>query len=341
MIFFRVDSNKNIASGHIMRCMSIAQAFQDMGLEVTFIVADNNPVLMLDQKGVKYIVLHSCWDNLMSEVNLVQEILKPYVKPLLIIDTYQVCRDYIESLEQYAKICYLGSKLENLGPLSALINYSTNIDYEFYKKNYQSSTKLLLGPKYAPLRKEFSQMKHKLRCDDKCRILLTLGNTNPNCYMEKILYEIIKLNCFQLIEVKVVIGGMFDNKECLRNKFGKFSNIHFYENVKLMSELMSECDLAVSANGTTVYELAAAKIPTITFAMVDEQYKSAIKLFELGVVDYCGEIFLTEQLCLKKIIEKIEWYVLRREEREALAVKSNLIIDGYGCQRIVSTLLSL
>ena len=58
MVFFRADSNKQIASGHIMRCISIAQAFKDAGEDVTFLIADENPILMLERAEMKYHNLH-------------------------------------------------------------------------------------------------------------------------------------------------------------------------------------------------------------------------------------------------------------------------------------------
>lgn len=341
MVFFRADSNKQIASGHIMRCISIAQAFMDAGEDVTFLIADENPVQMLERAEMKYYTLHSVWNQLMGEVEKVKSLLQSYDNPLLVIDTYQVSRGYVEALLPYAKICYLGSKPAYLGRLQALVNYSTDIDYNFYKTNYDSTTKLLLGAAYAPLRKEFLQVEHKENKDGKCRVLLTTGNTDQRQYVERIMGAIVTSPLFQLLEINVVVGGMFDNKEKLHSLYDNVENVHLHENVKSMSSLMGVCDLAVSANGTTVYELAAARVPAITFSMVEEQIKSARKLNELGVVDYCGEIYQDERHCIDSIIKKIEKYASNPEARITLASKANSIVDGRGCERIASILLNL
>ncbi len=341
MVFFRADSNKHIASGHVMRCISIAQAFKDAGEEVIFLIADENPIQMLERAGIKYHILHSVWNQLMVEVETMKSLLECFDKPLLIIDTYQVSRGYVETLLPYAKICYLGSKPEYLGELLALINYSTDIDYNFYSDNYGSTTRLLLGASYAPLRKEFLQINHKERNNGNFRILLTTGNTDPRQYVERILSAIEKQSYFSQTVINVVVGGMFENKEKLHTLYDKVDNVHLYENVKSMSSLMEESDLAVSANGTTVYELAAARIPAITFSMVEEQIKSAIKLNELGVVDYCGEIYQDERKCIDSIVKKIEKYASSPKARNALATKANSIVDGRGCERIANILLKL
>lgn len=341
MVFFRADSNKQIASGHIMRCISIAQAFKDAGEDVTFLIADENPIQMLERARIRYYTLHSVWNQLMGEVDVMKSLLQSYDKPLLIIDTYQVSKGYVEALLPYARICYLGSKPEYLGNLQALVNYSTDIDYEFYSSNYGSTTKLLLGAAYAPLRKEFLDVQHKESLDGRCRLLLTTGNTDQRQHVEKIICAIAASPLFQQLEINVVVGGMFDNKEKLHSLYDNVENVHLHENVKSMSSLMGESDLAVSANGTTVYELAAARVPAITFSMVEEQIKSARKLNELGVVDYCGEIYQDERQCIDSILKKIEKYVSSPEERKALTTKANSIVDGRGCERIANILLKL
>lgn len=340
MVFFRADSNKQIASGHIMRCISIAQAFKDAGEDVTFLIADENPILMLERAEMKYHNLHSVWNQLMDEIEAMKSLLQCYDKPLLVIDTYQVSRDYVEALLPYAKICYLGSKPEYLGPIQALINYSTDIDYNFYNNNYKDTTKLLLGASYAPLRKEFLEVKHKQSIDGKCRVLLTTGNTDARNCVSKILSILTQSNASSL-EIHVVVGAMFDAKEQLHQFYDGNPMVVLHENVKSMSGLMAISDLAISANGTTVYELAAAQVPVISFAMVGEQVQSARKLSELGVVEYCGEIYSNTEDVVNKIVSAVLRLANYSKERQSLRQKAYSVIDGRGCQRIVEELKNI
>lgn len=340
MIFFRADSNKQVASGHIMRCLSIAQAFRDVGEDVKFLVADENPVPMLERVGVPYTILHSTWNNLLEEIYLIKELLQSNQNPLLFIDTYQVTRQYVESLLPYARICYLGSKPDYLGPIRALINYSTDIDYNFYYNNYKDTTKLLLGASYAPLRKEFLEVKHEQSKDGKCRVLLTTGNTDARNCVGKILSILTQANASSL-EVHVVVGAMFDAKEQLHQLYDGNSMVVLHEDVKSMSGLMAISDLAISANGTTVYELAAAQVPVISFAMVGEQVQSAIKLSELGVVKYCGEIYSNTEDVVNKIVSTVLRLANDSKERQSLRQKAYSVIDGRGCQRIVEELKNI
>lgn len=337
MIYFRADSNSHIASGHIMRCITIASFFRKKGYDVEFLIADENPILMLERANMPYTILNSQWDDLSVEVESVSNILKHANGSTLIIDTYQVNRAYVETLKPFADIYYLGSKQEYLGALEGVINYSSDINYEFYNAQYGKNTKLLLGPSYAPLREEFCNVPEHYNIKD-FRILLTSGNTNQNGCIEKILETLTMSDVFQSIIIDVVVGNMFTNKQELQNRYSRFDNIKLHNNVTSMAELMKNSCLAIAANGTTVYELAASNVPIISFAMVSEQVSSAKGLQSLGVVDYAGTFIDKESECLNHIQSSLELYYSNRELLKILAKKAHSVIDGKGCEKIYNSI---
>jgi UDP-2,4-diacetamido-2,4,6-trideoxy-beta-L-altropyranose hydrolase len=338
VIFIRADSNYEIASGHIMRCTAIAKNIKNIGEEVTFLIADENPISMLEDAQMSYKVLGTDWHDLMSDCEIVAHILQSEHDPVLLIDTYRITREYVERLAPFCRIAYLGSKKEYLGPLNVIVNYSTDIDYSFYDKSYGNSTKLLLGPSYAPLREEFQNIAHNYK-DHVQRILVTTGNTDPQNIVGDIIKNLLSILSDRNIILEIVVGRMFYNKEkiyelCQSNKL-----VHLNENVKDMSLLMRQCDLAVSANGTTVYELAAMGIPIISFAMVEEQVKSAETLNRLGVLCYCGNATVNQDLVCERILEKVSYYINNNVELRNLADKAKELIDGNGCKKIVQELI--
>ena len=340
MIFIRADSNPTIAGGHIMRCLAIAQALINAGEEVCFLVADNNPMKLLEDAGVQFVVLNSNWKELMSDVEQVKQLIIKTSASVLLIDTYQITREYVEELKPYVKVVYLGSKREFLGPLDLLINYSADIDYQFYKENYSGNTDLLLGVQYAPLRKEFQNATHEYNNHLK-RLFLTTGNTERNDIVTDILNAILPILIVHQIEIDVVVGRMFANKKSLHNTFDLYSNVNLHEEVKSIASLMQKCDLAISANGTTVYELSSMGIPVISFAMVEEQIKSAEALNKLGVIDYCGKSYVDKSEVITNIVGKLQYYINHNDALIQLAQKARELIDGQGCKRIAAALLKL
>ena len=114
MIYFRADGNEQIASGHIVRCLTLAKQLCKRGSEVAFICADSAPLPMIEKQGIKAINLDSRWDDLSFEIPQMKKILSSSPGSTLLLDTYQASREYVESLLPYASIVYLGSKKGNL-----------------------------------------------------------------------------------------------------------------------------------------------------------------------------------------------------------------------------------
>ncbi len=339
MIFFRADSNETIASGHIMRCISIATFLKNKGCDVSFLIADENPVEMLEHTGISYHILHSKWNDLSYEINKIHSIICKEDNPILLIDTYSVNKEYVEKFLPYAKVGYIGSKQEYLGKLNYLINYSTDINESFYYSNY-SETKLLLGPSYAPLRKEFQNVQEHYNEPD-FRILLTTGNTDPFNCVPLIIDKIINNKELGGYYIDVVVGKMFKNADNMLIKYKDIHNITFHQNVVSMSELMQRASLSISANGTTIYELAASHVPTISFSLVPEQIRSAESLTKLGIIRYAGEMFSNMDKCINNIIDYINRLKSNPQELELLGRKAHKIIDGKGCEKIYKELFKI
>lgn len=339
MIFFRVDSNKTIASGHVMRCISIAHAFKELGQDILFITADSCSDSMIESAGFSHKNLNSQWDNLETEINDVIQIINKEKNSLLIIDTYSITRKYVEELLPFIKICYLGSKQDYLGQLDALVNYSTSINYEFYKSNY-TNTKLLLGIEYVPLRKEFQNIKNAANNNIK-HILVSTGNTDSNRIIPKLLNKFTSSSELNNVIFDVIVGGMFINIDELDELEERNKNVKLHKNVNNMSELMQNSYIAVAANGTTVFELAACGVPPVTFAMVQEQVISAESLGKIGIVKYCGKIFDEEKATIDNIYNAVMNYCNDEEYREQESKKVKQFVDGNGCMRIAETLLNL
>lgn len=339
MIFFRADSNEIIASGHIMRCISIATFLKNKGCDVSFLIADENPVEMLEYAGITYQILHSKWNDLSHEIDKIHSIICKENNPILLIDTYSVNKEYVEEFLPYAKVGYIGSKQEYLGKLNFLINYSTDINDSFYNFNY-SETKLLLGPSYAPLRKEFQNVLEHYNEPD-FRILLTTGNTDPFNCVPLVIDKIINNENLEGSYIDVVVGKMFKNANNLLAKYKDKHNITLHQNVVSMSELMQKASLSISANGTTIYELAASHVPIISFSLVPEQVRSAESLTKLGIIQYAGEMFSNMEKCINNIIDHANRLKSYPQELELLGRKAHKIIDGKGCEKIYKELFEI
>lgn len=271
MTFIRTDANKEIATGHIMRCLTIAEQLDLKGEQVIFLVSDLNSVKLIQDTKYNYICLNCSWKNLDAKQELAALQLSDNQKPNLIIDTYSVKNAYIKEMRKHFNVICFDDMFDEKYDVDVLINYNLYYEKFDYEKRYLSSgTKLLLGGQYVPLRSQFlNQNVNRTWSIDyqKKRILLICGGGDPLNCMARILKWMI-FNCaefFEKIRWDVVVGNYNCYEEQLKDLQEKYHNICLHYNVKNMAKLMSECYLCISAASTVLYECCAMQLPTVFF----------------------------------------------------------------------------
>ena len=90
MLYIRADMNRIIATGHVMRCLAIADAAEILGRKTTFILADDQAEELIKQRGHKTIILHTEWNNMDIELEQLKNIIMTYKIHALLVDSYQV-----------------------------------------------------------------------------------------------------------------------------------------------------------------------------------------------------------------------------------------------------------
>lgn len=341
MIYFRVDSNNAISAGHVMRCLAIAEALRLRGAPCAFLCADAESNELIESNGFKCIVLDGNWRNLAVEVPQLLELLRNDPNPVLLIDTYSVDSDYVARLHKDAKVCYLGSKPLVAPELSLLVNYSTKIDVPFYERTYgATSTKLCLGPSYAPLRKEFVARDAPASSEVKS-VLITTGNTDNEGFANTLLTKALASKSLSSVRFRVVVGPLFQRADQLEMAYGSHARVDLLFNATDMSPIMRNADLAVSACGTTLYELAACGVPTVGFSLVPEQTESGGSLSELGVIEYAGAAYEDLEGCAGRIVSSLEQLAVDMEKRCSMSKEFHKLSDGRGCDKISDELMLL
>ncbi len=108
-----------------------------------------------------------------------------------------------------------------------------------------------------------------------------------------------------------------------------------------MSDYMKLCHIAITAGGTTIYELCACGIPSIMYTIADNQLNMAKTFDELGLIPWVGDIREDRTQCVKKITLHIEEYVNNLQKMEKVSRGMQAVVDGNGCNRIAVRLKEL
>ncbi len=125
-VYIRTDANSVIATGHMMRCLTIANKLRIKGVEVEFLVSDNDSLRLLKGTHYKYVVLGTKWDNLDTklEIKKITDILKNSgYDVVLLVDSYYVGNDYLASLNGLCKTVIFDDFYDKKYEANLLINY--------------------------------------------------------------------------------------------------------------------------------------------------------------------------------------------------------------------------
>lgn len=350
MIIFRADGNADIGAGHIMRCLSIADAALEMGKHSVFITASPHFEDIINQHGHKNEILDTKYTDMPLELNRVSGLLRHYAPAALIVDSYYVTKDYLNSLLQLCreignKLIYIDDVMTFAYPCDILINY--NIYAPEREQNYRSLYSIakrnlplfLLGPKYMPLRSEFQILPKRKLKENVQNVLVSTGGSDPE-HMNLEIIERLKEHkkcgemsglCFHF-----VIGTLNEDKKKIEEASKGVSGIVLHYNISNMGELMQSCDLAISAAGSTLYELCATQTPTNTYVTADNQIPGAESFEYHGVLNNCGDVRISSPKELaESLLEETMKLAKDYSRRARFAGRMGEIVDRDGAKRIV------
>lgn len=345
VVLIRTDGNTNIASGHLVRCITIAQAVLKLGGRVHFVVSDTESERELmrrlesvkNKAGIEITVLGTDYQNLEQELPLLNALLAELPEAVLLLDTYSVTPYYMREVSKLAKVFYLDDLQLFDYPVECVINYDVQVDASFY----QSAKCVYLEGNYAPLREQFADCDYEVR-EYACDLFLTTGGTDPERFCEKFVRYFWQQEDAKDWRIHLIVGSMFLNKEVLKDFADNEKRLILYENVENMAEVMAVCDLAVSAGGTTLFELCAIGVPTLSISISSNQVPCNEAFAKKGILAYEGHVSmddLKQDSLIKHMYAKVMELGSNLSERQQMSLRQKKAVDGRGAERIASLLL--
>lgn len=351
ILFIRADGNPSLGMGHIMRCLSIAD---EMRGRIIFITACEECVDKIKERGYEALLLDTDYRHMETEIDTLVIILKKYCKPdmlcAMLVDSYQVSAAYINALRKYIRVACL-EDMGNAYPADLLINY--NIYAPSLADKYMPSgaedknvsiypDRMLLGLAYQPLGREFGSGSIQIS-QSVTDVMITTGGSDP-CYAAGAILEALLSEAsgsLENITYHVVSGPFNQNAERLKCEYGDRDNVKIYEGLKSLRELMLRCDVAISATGSTIYELCALSVPIICFFFVPNQRQAAAALENMTDIVNAGD-FSKEPLSVsQKIVTTLKKCVQDSGYRKHLAAQERKIVDAKGAGRLARELEKL
>lgn len=334
-LIIRADASPEIGTGHVMRCLALAEAWLNTMSQVFFVFFCNAPVLedRLKKEGTQIIHINQRAGT-QSDADETVQIAHEYGAEWLIVDGYQFGAEYQKRIKDsgLSLLCIDDYGHADHYYADIVLNQNVYADMSYYPK-YEPNTRFLLGTKYVLLRKEFLKRSNRNRKnpDIARKILITLGGGDPNNITIKVI-DAVRTIDIDGMEVKVVLGSTNPNFDDIYKKIQYFSNFTLINNASDMQELMIWADLAISAGGSTCWELAYLGTPFVALIIADNQ-----KPVVLGISGQNATINLGHGQILNatEISKNLKTIVKSVDIRTTLSKNSKKLVDGEGVSRVI------
>lgn len=361
LIYIRTDGNSRIASGHLVRCVSVAQICVQKGMKVHFLVSDQESVNLLSALTDFPITClkTACYKHLEQELpelcallaHAADEALQAKKSIIFLLDSYYITEEYlsaVHSVNPLVKTAYIDDLQLFDYPVDLLINYDVIPDDQLSSLEafYQRAGKRLLGASYAPLRSQFQGREIKVR-DTVSDVLITSGGSDPYHFCLELSKKLCKVAVpsIETVTFHIVVGRLNTDREALYALSHEYPFLQLHENVSDMASLMAKCDLAVSASGTTLYELCALGVPTISFTMADNQLTSARAFEETGAIPCAGNLCTDYETVMEHVTLFLKSMLTASassySKRKSAHDTMHRLIDGMGALRIADAMMKL
>lgn len=304
VIIFRVDASLKIGTGHVMRCLTLANHLKRQGALCLFICRANSGDQITQIKNLDHQVLILPSNNQITEAQLTvpsdiqsldaQEcvnLLKDFQVSCLIVDHYALDSTWEGQIRPYCGSLMVIDDLANRPHhCDLLLDQNLGTKCEDYNQLIPESCKLLLGPKYALLRPEFSQardlsIQHRSSKLGIKNWLVTLGGVDEPNYTARVLSVLKSAPLAPDTQITLIAGSKCPHINHLQLATAKMPYpTRLITGTDQMAQLMAESDIAIGAGGSTSWERCSLGLPTIQLIVADNQLKASQALHQAGAV---------------------------------------------------------
>lgn len=348
-IIFRTDASQQIGSGHVMRCLTLADELRQHGADIKFICREHpgNLIALIEDKGYLVIrltqheteidvthedVAHAAWmgtswEQDAADVIAAVENLKP---EWLIVDHYAIDHRWEKKLHPHVdKIMVIDDLADRPHDCDLLLDQNLYQSmYTRYDNLVPKTCQKLLGPHYALLRPEFTAARNNLRQrnGDIKRVLVSFGGVDPTNETDKVLHALAAATIPPLY-IDVVVGGGNIHKKRIQDFCAAHDGFYYHCQTDNMAELMTAADLAIGGGGSTTWERCLLGLPTITIVLAENQSKSTTAVEKAGAIWNLG---WHEDVTISKIYTAVSYALANPVKLSEMSRNGLLLLGNKG-----------
>jgi UDP-2,4-diacetamido-2,4,6-trideoxy-beta-L-altropyranose hydrolase len=332
VLLIRADASLAIGMGHVMRCLALAQAWQEAGGTVSLAVAELPDALSprVTAEGVSLSRIHATPGGSEDAAETIAQA-HLLTADWVVIDGDRFGSDFLETVRAAGFRVLLIDDFADRDSFPADLIVNPDLDDGEPYRRRGASARLLMGPSYVLLRREFRQeTENKEIRQAGNRILVTLGGSDPENLTPRI--ADVLAHCSDL-EVTVIVGAGYDKGHELQKL--RASNLRVVFNPPNMAQFMKESDQAIIVGGGTLWELLSMGCAVLSYSRNIMQAHGIQALSHRGAVVDMGE---TCHFDRAKLVASVKELADSHRVRERMRDLGRALVDGLGAARVVEAM---
>lgn len=359
-IAFRADASIQIGTGHVMRCLTLADELTRQGHECQFVCREHEGHLgdLIASKGYDLILLpapsrnelaprdsnsddYALWLGVpwQEDARQTLDALTPWKPDWLVVDHYALGAEWERTLANaVSNIMVIDDLANRPHECAMLLDQNLGREASDYDGLLPEGCQRLIGPRYALLRPEFSELRERSlqrrQQPQLKRILISLGGVDRNNVTGQVLEGLADSALPSNIDLDIIMGAAAPYLDEVRQQAARLPHKATVSvNVKDMAERMCLADLSIGAAGSTSWERCCVGLPAITVVLAENQQSIGEALANSGAGLLVDIARISEDL--PRIMEVLQVSV---EEHKLLTQRSSMVCDGNGVARVISVL---
>lgn len=355
-VAFRVDASAPMGTGHVMRCLSLAEVFRDRGMEVRFICRAHGgnlaqllrgrafPVATLPEPSAEFLSRsegYAAWLGAPPEVDVSQtiEALAGHRADLLVVDHYGIDSSWEARLRPHAGTILAIDDLANRRHDCDVLldqNYARSAEAR-YAGLVPPSCMLLTGPRYALLARDYSTYRQarRPRATPSKRVFVFFGGSDPD-NATGLALRALSSEPLRHLEVDVVVGPNNPHRASLERQAAVRPGTHLHGTQQHLAAMMSCADLAIGAGGSTTWERMCLGLPSVVIAIAENQRPACEALAASRLIFYAGFLDDVDAGGLESLISAA---LGDDAQLEIVAERGRECVDGLGAGRVAQAAL--
>lgn len=355
-IVFRVDASLEIGTGHVMRCLSLADGLKREGADIVFICREHEEHLsaVIEDRG--YVVRglpapvrgwkpshdeprHASWlgADWQTDSDQTMAALSGVRPNWLVVDHYALDARWEDRLRRASdRILVIDDLADRPHKCDAIVDQSLMPNAgERYSELVPENAVGMFGPDYALLRSEYKELHEKIepRSGPVARVLVSFGGVDRQGLTRAAVEALLSIGSHHF-EADIVLPAVSPDYFRLKREIAGHENLHLHDRVPSLAKMMASADLMIGGCGTTSWERLCVGLPAIVITLADNQRAIAKELDRRGLVRWIGDAEAQTGNTLSDTLTDIfDGGLNENWSRRCLEV-----VDGKGTDRVCAVL---